>query len=143
MHEYYYYHGTELNNTQLYAIIGRPYICKWCTRSRVPEKRRGGILVTNDSWVETPLRYEEPRWVCIGCYIDVYVACNSLQYACNPDRVLVESIAQIERLSSDVFRRKVWEHQIFLIEKDRREGRSSQGSVGLELRLRRLLLGEA
>jgi hypothetical protein len=138
-----YTHDQDITNEELFAILGRPYLCPWCNRSKVPERRLGKWIPRNQYWVKTPLRRDEPKWVCIGCYIDVYCACNSLAFSQNPDRSLVVKQAVFEGLSTDDFRRIAWQHQLAVIQADRQNGRLEAGSIGLENRLIRLMLGEA
>ncbi|MBX3409684.1 MAG: hypothetical protein KF859_07335 [Phycisphaeraceae bacterium] len=144
MNEFTYIHAGSINNEELFARLGRPYVCEWCGTAKVPERRKSGrVIVPNNEWIHTPLRREEPRWVCISCFLDVYCACNCLDFEANPDRGLVAQVAASEGMTTNEFRRKVWEHQMAVIETDRRAGRLDQGSIGLEQRLKRLLLGEA
>lgn len=140
---YSYIIGRELDNDQLFDLIRRPYVCEWCGTSKVPERRRGKTIVPNDRWIETPLRREEPRWVCITCFLDVYCACNSLRFEDSPDRRLVANVAASELMTTDEFRRRVWEHQLSVLDDERRAGRYDSGHAGLERKLKRLLLGEA
>jgi len=38
-------------------------------------------------------------YVCVGCAIDVYWVCNSLEFDMHPDRPLVEAVARGEGLA--------------------------------------------
>lgn len=140
--EYSYIYGRELDNDQLFDLIRRRYVCEWCGTSKVPEGRgrRGKTIVPNDSWIETPLRRKEPRWVCISCFLDVYCACNSLEFETNPDRKLVAQVAESEGMTPDEFRRRALEHQLSVLEDERRAGRFDTADARLEEYLKHLLV---
>lgn len=135
-----YVHAGSLDNEALYARLGKAYVCEWCGTSKVPERRKGGrVIVPNDEWIETPLRREEPRWVCISCFLDVYCACNSLKFEANPDRKLVAQVAAGEGMAPDEFRRGALEHQLSVLEERRRAGRLDAAAAEFEMSLKHLL----
>lgn len=143
MNEYTYVHAGSINNKEMYARLGKAYKCEWCGTAKVPDSRKiARVIVPNNEWIDTPLRREEPRWVCISCFLDVYCACNCLDFAANPDRRLVAQVAASEGMTTDEFRKKVWEYQISIIEADRQAGRLETPTVRLEISLKRLVLGE-
>lgn len=89
----------------------------------------------------SPLRREEPRWVCITCYLGVYCACagDAEWFAGNPDRIVVERIARYEDLSVDDVRRIAWEHQLAIIQEERKAGRGNGALDEFEAFLQKLL----
>lgn len=138
MRSHSYVHEPPLTNKQLLKLLGKPDACAWCAESRTPDKTRRGIAPT-DSWLPTPLRSQEPRWVCISCYLDVYSACNSQAFDEHPDRKLVVAIAEDEGMTAEDFRRRAWEHQLSILVRDRVDGRADPRDAILERRLRLLL----
>jgi|GEM_PF-2403078 len=132
---YRYTHPPEVTNEELLRLVGGPHVCPWCRRSRVPASRRNSPIAQNQYWVNTPLRRTGPMYVCVGCAIDVYSACNSSRFDTNMDRPLVEAVARGEGLTSEAFRRACWEHQMEIIREGRRSGTVEPGEEPLERRL--------
>lgn len=145
MYDFSYIHGREMSDAQLHAILKHDYVCPWCERARIFDRRYAGVsgVARGNVWVETPLQLAGQGWICLGCYIDVYTACNSFDFSEHPDRALVESIAKSNGLLLDEFRRRAWVHQLEIINADREASKLERGAAPLEQRLKRLMLGEA
>jgi hypothetical protein len=90
-------------------IVGKVLECPYCKAQTTAMK--GGEDGEDTGWVRTPLRQSEPRWICLGCCIDIYSTCISSKFESHPYLDIVEEVARVEKLSVKVARRVALEHQ--------------------------------
>lgn len=109
---------TAVEAEAVYQLLGRDWRCPWCQRERVAAGKRR--LFAPSRWVELAVRSTEPRWVCEGCVIEVYNACNSDDFENHIDRGMVEQVAMSEGVLAEVFRKRCLDDQIALISRSAR-----------------------
>ena len=91
--------GAELKN-----FLGKDYTCPFC----LVESTKNEIDI---KWVETPLIKKSPRYICLGCCIDIYSTCISSQFENHPYKDIVADSAKIAGRDIKEFRRICLDHQ--------------------------------
>ena len=97
----------------VFERIGKKWQCPWCKSEQVTGKR--AKRVQTSTWVELAVRKSEPRWVCEGCAIEVFYACNAEDFENSEDYNKVKRIARQEGLELSRFRCQCIEQQLEVI----------------------------
>ncbi len=61
------------------------------------------------------MRGAPASWICYGCFIDLYKACLSLDYAHHPNRDLVQAAAMLDGLDEQEYRLRCLQHQLQML----------------------------
>ena len=87
--------------------VGGEYICPFCQAQSTIAKG-----TADTTWIEMPFLKSYPKWVCLGCCIDIYSTCLSDRFEEDPYREIVEDAAKLAGYELDAFRRACLEHQL-------------------------------
>jgi hypothetical protein len=106
MSEFRYVLPDRYTAEQVEALLCRHYLCPYC-RSQSTTARGA----EDTTWVETPLRMSGPKWICLGCCIDIYSTCLSEYFDEHPYKSLVDEVASLEKLKTSNIRDICLKHQ--------------------------------
>ena len=110
---------TPRSAEEVHKLIRREWTCPWCGSERVVARRRQGAL----KWVELPVLRDEPKWVCEGCALEVYYACNADDFETHVELNRIKLLAAELSLSVREFRLQCLRHQIQLLGEPQEEQR--------------------
>lgn len=92
-------------------MLARTWICPFCRAQSTAARNE-----LDTGWVETPLRQTSPKWICLGCCIDIYATCLSRDFNEHPYREIVGQVAAQESLEVTEARRICLDHQLRILE---------------------------
>jgi hypothetical protein len=95
---------TSISGKELKRICKKNYTCPFC----LVESTKS---IVDIKWIETPLVKKKPKYICLGCCIDIYSTCMSTEFMAHPYKDIVEDAAQKVDLDMMVFRKICLEHQ--------------------------------
>ena len=102
--KYSYFVPEAVSARQVEQIVRHSLECPYCKA----ERTNCGVDI---GWVISPLRQSEPRWICLGCCIDIYSTCLKDEFQNHPYYDLVEDIAKLEGLNVSELRKIALIHQ--------------------------------
>jgi hypothetical protein len=92
---------------------GRHWSCPFCQVQHVQDQHDTG-------WVLCPIRSHRPRWVCLGCCIDIAATCRAEDFDEHPYRDIVVDAARQEGISLVEAREICLRHQLEVLDSGRR-----------------------
>lgn len=96
---------------QLTQMVGASYICPYCHAQSVTDND------TSIGWVTCPMRPYPYRWICLGCFEDIYSTCLAVDYMAHPYRDIVQSAAKLDGLDEKSYRQKCLQHQLDILDR--------------------------
>src|SRR5262245_46306439 len=121
-----------LSNSDLESVVRDRYRCPYC----LVQTTSGN---TDIGWIECPMRRNRNKWICGGCFEDIYSTCIDSTYCSNPYRELVEQAAMKEGLTASEYRVRCVEHQISLATSGSSQGGEHYPTLEYLLQLRKRL----
>src|SRR5262245_19143246 len=79
---------------------GSEWVCTFCRASSTRSEWGDEV-----DWVCTPLKQEEPRFICLACCIELHAVCASEEFEQHPAKLTVEEVAQREGVLLSAFRK--------------------------------------
>jgi hypothetical protein len=98
------------------STCGKTIVCPFCRSQSTESKGK-----EDTTWVETPLRTSSPKWICLGCCIDIYSTSLDDDFDENPFNDIVCEVAKRENLGIDEARSICLKHQSELADRKYKE----------------------